>query len=88
MSTEKKTSTVDCLHQIADKIHKRSLVILFTDMIDNSNRSGELFSALQHLKFNKHEVIIFHVQDVLKEVEFDNDELNEVLENDASIEEE
>ena len=68
---QKSTCTVDALHQIAEKINRRSLVILFSDMIDNSNRSAELFSALQHLKFNKHEVIIFHVQHTSKEIEFD-----------------
>ena len=32
---------------------------------------SELFSALQHLKFNKHEVVLFHVMDKSKEFEFD-----------------
>ena len=35
-------------------------------MMDNSERADELFAALQHLKFNKHEVVLFHVQDMLK----------------------
>ena len=72
-SQNKKTFTVKSLHEIAENIHRRSLIILFTDMIDNSNNSEELFSALQHLKFNKHEVIIFNVQDYSKEVNFDYD---------------
>ena len=40
-------------------------------MFDNSEKSEELFSALQHLKFNKHEVMLFHVMDKSKELEFD-----------------
>ena len=60
---------VDGLHQIAENIHQRSLVILFSDMFDNSEKSEELFSALQHLKFNKHEVVLFHVMDKSKELE-------------------
>ena len=40
-------------------------------MIDNSDRADELFAALQHLKFNKHEVILFHVHDYAKEVAFE-----------------
>ncbi|MBK8806840.1 MAG: DUF58 domain-containing protein [Bacteroidales bacterium] len=56
------------LHQIADTIHKRSLVVIFTDMIDNSN-PDTLFAALQHLKYNKHEVILFHVVDHAKELQ-------------------
>ena len=67
----KPTFAVDALHQIAESIHKRSLIILFSDMMDNSERSNELFTALQHLKFNKHEVILFHVQDYAKEVAFE-----------------
>ena len=67
----KSSRLVDCLHQIAENIHQRSLVILFSDMFDNSEKSEELFSALQHLKFNKHEVVLFHVMDNSKELEFD-----------------
>ena len=40
-------------------------------MFDNSEKSEELFSALQHLKFNKHEVVLFHVMDKSKELELD-----------------
>ena len=67
----KSSRLVDGLHQIAENIHQRSLVILFSDMFDNSEKSEELFSALQHLKFNKHEVVLFHVIDKSKELEFD-----------------
>ena len=69
----KTSNLVDGLHQIAENIHKRSLVILFSDMFDNTKKNSELFSALQHLKFNKHEVILFHVMDKSKEFEFDYD---------------
>ena len=54
-------------------IHKRSLVFVFSDMMDSGANSEELFSALQHLKHNKHEVILFHVTDKTKEEEFDFD---------------
>ena len=67
----KTSRLVDGLHQIAKNIHQRSLVILFSDMFDNSEKSEELFSALQHLKFNKHEVVLFHVMDKSKELELD-----------------
>jgi len=65
----KKTNTVDSLHQIAEKIHKRSLIVIFSDMIE-TNKTDELFSALQHLRYNKHEVILFHVTDHQQEREF------------------
>ena len=68
---QKSTFAVDALHEIAENINKRSLVILFTDMMDNSEQTDELYAALQHLKFNKHEVILFHVHDYNKEILFE-----------------
>ena len=71
---QKKTSAADALHQIAESIHKRSMVIIFSDMMEtDGDRQKELFGALQHLKHNKHEVILFHVVDKQKEEEFDFD---------------
>ncbi len=65
----KTTDTTETLHLIAEKIHKRSLVIIFSDMIE-TNKTDELFQALQHLRYNKHEVILFHVTDHKQEREF------------------
>lgn len=59
----KTTSTVQCLHQIAEMTHRRSLVVIFTDMLDNMDDINKMFDALEHLKYNKHEVILFHVYD-------------------------
>ena len=70
VSAKKKTSATEALHEIAEKIHKRSLIIIFSDMLENTATSDELFSALQHLKHNKHEVILFHVIDKNKEIDF------------------
>lgn len=70
--TEKKiTSTTSTLHEIADSIHKRSMVVIFSDMFSNGEDQAELFSALQHLKHAKHEVILFHVVDQKHEIEFE-----------------
>ena len=75
ISTEerKKTFAADALHQIAESIHKRSLVIIFSDMFENNNETEKLFQALQHLRHNKHEVILFHVTDKKKEMDFEFD---------------
>ncbi len=67
---KKETDAAKMLHQIADSIHKRSLVIIFSDMFDKNN-PDEIFSALQHLKHNKHEVILFHVTDKSLEQDFE-----------------
>ena len=69
-SPKSRTNISAVLHQIAQKSHKRSLIIIFTDMFQNENEEG-LMSALQHLKHNKHEVILFHVSDHKSELEFD-----------------
>jgi uncharacterized protein (DUF58 family) len=65
-----KTAATDAIHQIAESIHKRSLVCIFSDMFDESSDTEELFAALQHLKYNKHEVVLFHVVDKSKEMDF------------------
>ncbi len=72
--TETKTSVADVLHKIADKIGRRALVVIFSDMFDNSEQADQLFSALQHLKHNHHEVLLFHVTDKKTEQDFEFDE--------------
>lgn len=60
----KKTSAASTLHLIAESIHKRSLVVIFSDMMETDRaRADEVLGALQHLRHNKHEVILFHVTD-------------------------
>jgi uncharacterized protein (DUF58 family) len=68
---QKKSNIAQSLHLLAERIHRRSLVIIFSDMFEYSEQEDELFEALQHLKYNKHEVILFHTTDRQKELEFD-----------------
>ena len=68
----KNTNTVSFLHLIAEKIHRRSMIVLFTDMFQSGNEEA-LFTALQHLKHNKHKVVLFHVIDQKTELNFDFD---------------
>lgn len=68
-SLNRATKTAENLHYIAENTHKRSLVIIFSDMFDHGNHE-ELFSALQHLRYKKHEVILFHVTDKMHEEQF------------------
>ncbi|SOS50365.1 conserved hypothetical protein [Tenacibaculum finnmarkense] len=67
------TETYQYLHEIAEKIHQRSLIFLFTDMFQTTKNEEELFDALRHLKFNKHEVILFHTYDKKTELLFNFD---------------
>ncbi len=71
--TKTGTQAGSMLDQIAEITHKRSLVIIFSDMFDDSGREEKLFSALQHLKHKKHEVLLFHVNDKKSELDFDFD---------------
>ena len=68
----KTTETVDMLHQIAENMHRRSMIVLFTDMFQ-TNEEDKLFNALQHLKHNKHKVVLFHVTDTKTELKLDYD---------------
>ncbi|OQY01605.1 MAG: DUF58 domain-containing protein [Bacteroidetes bacterium 4572_117] len=65
---KKNTSVTSVLHDVAELIHKRSLVIIFSDMIAQEDPE-KVFSALQHLRYNKHEVILFYVVDKKHELE-------------------
>lgn len=70
----RKTSAAEVIHQLAEKINKRSLVVIFSDMFENVSEVDHLFSALQHLRHNLHEVLIFHVTDKKTEEDFAFDE--------------
>jgi uncharacterized protein (DUF58 family) len=66
-----KTNIAESIHLIANKLHRRSLVIIFTDMFQQGISLDETFQALQHLKHNKHEVLLFHVTDHKTEKDFE-----------------
>jgi len=70
-SENKVTNAAKALHLVAEQMHKRSLVVVFSDMMDDSDNIEDMFSALQHLRYNKHEVILFHVVDGTQELEFE-----------------
>lgn len=63
----KKTATSKILHKLAEKVKKRGLIILISDLLDDVD---SIFWGLQHFRHKKHEVILFHLQDK-EELEFD-----------------
>lgn len=67
ISPEKNTNSIKALHQIAEKINKRSLIIIITDLLDDSE---ELIQSFKHFRYKKHDVIVFHIVDN-QEIEFD-----------------
>ncbi|MDX2196928.1 MAG: DUF58 domain-containing protein [Cytophagales bacterium] len=61
------TKIAPVLHSIAESIHKRSMVVIFSDFFDNPDNTNEIFDAIKHLKHKQHEIIIFHVKDTMTE---------------------
>ena len=64
------TSTAQTLHAVAETLHKRSVVFVFSDLLGSDADLDGLFAALQHLRHRKHEVVLFQVSDHAREVEF------------------
>jgi uncharacterized protein (DUF58 family) len=67
------TRIAHCLEQIALTQHRRSLVVIFSDMFENNADDVAIWQAIQHLKHAKNEIIIFHVQHAPQELQFDFD---------------
>ncbi|MGM0635286.1 MAG: DUF58 domain-containing protein [Bacteroidota bacterium] len=70
---KQQTKTYTFLHQIAERLKRRSLVVLFSDMFQDEVEQEQLLEALRHLKYNKHQVILFHTIDADKEINFNFD---------------
>lgn len=71
LDTPNKSSHIAAaIHQIAEQIHRRSLVVIISDMMDDEANTSSLFDALQHLRYNKHEVILLHILDKKQELDF------------------
>lgn len=68
-SFQQTTSLAKNLNLLAESIHKRSLVIIFSDFFQTDNYE-DLYDSLQHLRYNKNEVIVFHVTEPLHEEQF------------------
>lgn len=66
-----KTGVAKALDTIAATMNRRALIVIFSDMFENVEENEKLFSALQHLKHNKHEVLLFHVHDAKTEANFE-----------------
>lgn len=70
-SQKHSSSTAEAIHTIAELCHRRSLVVIFSDLLDDPDKNDELFRSLQHLRHNGHEVILFHVVHKKFELDFD-----------------
>lgn len=68
---KKLTSLSSSLHLLAQSVHKRSLIVIFTDLFSSSFESEDFISSLEHLKHQHHEVILFWVNDRKEEINFE-----------------
>lgn len=78
-----KTNISAALHQMAERIKRRGLIILFSDLFDEPR---EVISGLKHFRHKKHEVILFHILDPFElTFEFKNDSIFKDLETGEEI---
>ncbi len=67
----RQSASADALHQLAENLKKRSLVIILTDLFENANDHDALLSSLRHLRHQKHEVLLFNILEHRSERELD-----------------
>lgn len=67
---QQNTSLHKTLNLLAESIHKRSLIIIFSDFFQNGD-FNLVIDALQHLRYNKNEVIVFQVTEPQREEYFE-----------------
>ena len=77
------TNISNLLHALAESIHKKGLIILISDLLDNEK---EIVKGLRHFRYKGHEVIIFHIIDP-KEKDLDyNENINFIdIENNSAL---
>lgn len=86
---KRKTASAKVIHEVAERLNHRSLVVIITDLFENVEKHDALISALKHLRHRKHEVLLFNVLEKRSERELDFAETRfvfEDMESDAEIE--
>jgi uncharacterized protein (DUF58 family) len=56
-----RTSAASVLNEVAERIGRRSMVVIITDLFENIAEHDQLLNALRHLRYRGHEVLVFHV---------------------------
>lgn len=79
----RKTGAGKSLHQVADRIRRRGLVVIVSDLLDNPD---EVITALKHFRHKKNEVIVMHVLDPLeRSFAFGNDAMFKDMETSEQL---
>jgi uncharacterized protein (DUF58 family) len=63
------TGLVEALHTVAEKVKQRALIIVLSDFFTDPEELGD---ALQHLRYRKHDIALFHLLD-RQEIDFSFD---------------
>jgi uncharacterized protein (DUF58 family) len=83
LSPSEPTNISSALHQMAERIKRRGLIILLSDLFDQPE---EIISGLKHFRHKKHEVIVFHILDPKeKSFAFENEAIFKDLETNEEI---
>lgn len=69
--SQRRTATAKVLHEVAERLNHRSLVVVLTDLFENVDQHDQLISSLKHLRHRKHEVLLFNVLEEQSERELD-----------------
>jgi len=73
--SDSKTNTGEVLHLIAEKINRRSLVIIFTDLNEYANNKDLFLKGLQHLYYKNHDILLFNTVDEQLELALDYEDV-------------
>lgn len=81
--SSQKTNISGAFHQMADRIKRRGLIIVISDLLDDS---ASVLSGLKHFRHNNHEVIVFHLLDPAeRDFDFQGDVMFEDIETGDQI---
>ena len=83
VQTETVTKMGSPLHEVAERLNRRGLVILISDLYDEN--TDEVVEALEHFRYNGHEVIVFHVLDH-QELEFEFERITRFVDSETNEE--
>lgn len=66
----RRTSAAAVLNEVAERIARRSLVVIITDLFENIAAHDDLLKAMRHLRHRGHEVLVFHILESATERQF------------------
>ncbi|HKL18892.1 MAG TPA: DUF58 domain-containing protein [Halalkalibaculum sp.] len=78
---QKGTATAEVIHEVAERLNHRSLVVIITDLFEHANEHDNLISSLKHLRHRNHEVILFNIMERKSERELDFPDRRFVMED-------